>query len=526
MTPVQLVRGVRTPGSRITTSGAAASGLPPDLLAVASRRLGILALVTVAICVINVLVAHLLSPVMSVVWPWGGPGDVILAIVVALSLGLYAYTRHTQAKPERVIDVGLTYEVIICAATAILGHYFYDFYGVTSVGPQLTWICPLLVFFPAIVPTRPRRTLVAAFLGASMDPLAMAVSMAVGNFTAPTGFVFWMHFPNYICAGLGVLISHIITGLGREVKDARDLGSYRLGELLGRGGMGEVYVAQHRMLVRPAAIKLIRPEKLHWADDAKAQMAIERFRREAQAAATLRSPHTIELYDFGATDDGTFYFVMELLDGVDLETFVERFGPMPPARVAHVLQQACESLAEAHARGLVHRDVKPANLHLCRLGLRYDFVKVLDFGLVKAQHPGQLGGRGLDTAADIIPGTPAFMPPEAALGRPLNGQADVYGLGCVGYWLLTGHLVFEAATPYQVLAQHIEQRPAAPSRRSESHIPPALDGLILACLEKSPEERPDATTLAGRLAAYGADDPWTERQARAWWVDHLPASTP
>lgn len=507
----------------MTTSGAA-SGLPPDLLAVAARRLGILALVTVGICIINVLVAHFLAPIVAQDWPWRG--DAVAGLVVVLSLGLYAYTRRTQADPQRVIDVGLAYEVVICGVTAVLGHYLYDFYLVQGVGPQITWIGPFLVFFPAIVPSRPGRTAIAALLGASMDPLAMAASMAAGHFEASAGFVFWMHFPNYICAGLGVLTSHIITSLGREVRDARDLGSYRLGELIGRGGMGEVYVAQHRMLVRPAAIKLIRPEKLRWTSDAKAQLAIERFRREAQAAATLRSPHTIELYDFGATDDGTFYFVMELLDGIDLATFVERFGPMPPARAAHVLRQACDSLAEAHARGLVHRDVKPANLHLCRLGLRHDFVKVLDFGLVKAQRPEQLGGSGLETAAGAMPGTPAFMPPEAALGQPLDGRADVYGLGCVAYWLVTGQLVFEATTAYQVLAKHIEARPEPPSRRSQGRIPPAMDAIILACLEKNPAQRPDAATLAGQLTAYTTQDTWTEAQARDWWQEHLPPPGP
>ena len=525
MTPAQRVQAVRTPGSRVTTSGAAASGLPSDLLAVASRRLGVVALVTVAISIANVLLVHLLGPSMANQWRWGGAGDVLAGVIVALSLALYWYTRRTQADPLRVIDVGLAYEVILCAITALLGHYLYDFYGASGVGPQLTWVCPLLVFFPAIVPSTPGRTLVAALLGASMDPFAMAVALARGTFHAPAGFVFWMHFPNYICAGLGVVISHIITNLGREVRDARDLGSYRLGGLIGRGGMGEVYEAEHRMLVRPAAIKLIRPEKLQWAGDAKAQMAIERFKREAQAAATLRSPHTIELYDFGSTDDGTFYFVMELLDGVDLETFVERFGPMPPARAAHVLRQACESLAEAHAQGLVHRDVKPANLHLCRMGLRHDFVKVLDFGLVKAQHPGQLGSV-LHTAADVVPGTPAFMPPEAALGQPMDGRADIYGLGCVGYWLLTGRLVFEGATPYQVLAQHIEAAPQPPSRWSASPIPATLDTLILDCLRKSPADRPDAAALADRLAAYAGGDPWSEDQAQQWWLVHLPLAPP
>jgi serine/threonine-protein kinase len=289
--------------------------------------------------------------------------------------------------------------------------------------------------------------------------------------------------------------------------------------------MGEVYRAEHRMLVRPAAIKLIRPETLRWDDDSKARVAVERFRREAQAAAMLRSPHTIELYDFGLTDDGTFYFVMELLDGVDLATFVERFGPMPSARAVHVLRQACDSLAEAHARDLVHRDVKPANLHLCRLGLRHDFVKVLDFGLVKARRPEQLGDAGLLTATNIVAGTPAFMAPEAAMGEPLDGRADVYGLGCVGYWLLTGRLVFEAPTPYQVLTRHIEEVPQAPSRRSELPVPPELDALILACLEKEPARRPNATDLADHLADYASRDAWTEQQAARWWQHHLPVAS-
>jgi serine/threonine-protein kinase len=516
-----LVRVSRTPGSGVTAS-AAVSGLPRDLLAVASRRLGIVALVTVVVAVVTFVIAHVLGPTIGNTWAWGSAIDVVTGGAVVLSLALYAYTRFTKADPLQVIHVGLAYEVVLCALTAVLTHYGFDAYG--TMRPEVSWACPMLVLFPALVPSTPGRTLVAALLGASMDPLAMALAMGSGHVMVPAGFVFWMHFPNYLCAGMAVLISHVITNLGREVRDARDLGSYRLRELLGRGGMGEVYRAEHRMLVRPAAIKLIRPESLQWDDDSKARMAVERFKREAQAAAMLRSPHTIELYDFGLTDDGTFYFVMELLDGVDLATFVERFGPMPPARAVHVLRQACDSLAEAHARDLVHRDVKPANLHLCRLGLRHDFVKVLDFGLVKAQRPDQLGGAGLLTATNIVAGTPAFMAPEAAMGEPLDGRADVYGLGCVGYWLLTGHLVFEAPTPYQVLARHIEEAPEAPSRRSELSVPPELDALILACLEKDPAQRPDATALAGQLADYAGRDAWTEDQASRWWQHHLPVT--
>jgi serine/threonine-protein kinase len=523
MTPAPLVSVRQTPDSRLLSS-AVASGLPRDLLAVASRRLGILALATIGVAFINLMVAHFVGPSIGNEWPWGGPLDVLTGIVFALSLALWLYTRRTPADPLRVIHVGLLYEVVLCALTALLGHYYYEFFRQTGLTPQLSWVCPLLVFFPAIVPTTPGRTAMAALTGASMDPLFMAIAMAEGTFDAPVSSILWMHFPNYVCAGLGILVSHIITTLGREVRDARDLGSYRLGAVLGRGGMGEVYRAEHRLLARPAAIKLIRPEKLAWAGNTTAQLAIERFRREAQAAATLRSPHTIELYDFGATDDGTFYFVMELLDGVDLASFVTRFGPMAPGRVARVLQQACESLAEAHARDLIHRDIKPANLLLCRMGLRHDFVKVLDFGLVKGRNPEPGNDGSPQTAADIVAGTPAFMSPEAALGDPLDGKTDVYGLGCVGYWLLTGRLVFDAATTFQILSRHIEDVPAPPSSRSESPIPPSLDTAILACLHKDPAARPDALELGASLAACAGVDPWTDEQARRWWHLHLPAA--
>ena len=185
----------------------------------------------------------------------------------------------------------------------------------------------------------------------------------------PASNALLMHYPDYLLVGVAVVISHVVTTLGRQVAKAREMGSYQLGELLGRGGMGEVYKATHRMLARPAAIKLIRPEMLGGNDPAVAARAIARFRREAEAAAQLRSPHTVDLYDFGVTDDQTLYLVMELLDGMDLESLVRQHGPMPAARVIHVLRQVCDSLEEAHARGLVHRDIKPANIHLGRVGL-------------------------------------------------------------------------------------------------------------------------------------------------------------
>src|SRR4026209_128654 len=275
-----------------------------------------------------------------------------------------------------------------------------------------------------------------------------------------------MHYPDYMLVGVAVVISHVVTTLGRQVAKAREMGSYQIGGLLGRGGMGEVYQATHRMLARPAAIKLIRPEMLGAGGGAAAQLAVKRFRREAEAAANLRSPHTVELYDFGVTEDQTLYFVMELLEGMDLESLVQRHGPVCAGRVIHNLRQVCESLEEAHVRGMVHRDIKPANIHLGQVGLRHDFVKVLDFGLVKTV-AGESAEHSLATAAGLTPGTPAYMAPEMALGESVDGRADLYALGCVAYYLLPGQLVFQASNTFQSLAKHLQERPVPPSQRTE-----------------------------------------------------------
>jgi serine/threonine-protein kinase len=285
--------------------------------------------------------------------------------------------------------------------------------------------------------------------------------------------------------------------------------------------MGEVYRATHRMLARPAAIKLIRPEMIGGGNSAEAQLALRRFRREAEVAASLRSPHTVELYDFGVTEDGRWYFVMELLDGLDLESLVKQKGPLPAGRVIHIVRQVCESLEEAHLRGLVHRDIKPANIHLGRLGLRHDFVKVLDFGLVKSVEGGA-SEHSLATAAGLTPGTPAYMAPELALGEVFDGRADLYALGCVAYYLLTGQLVFEAGSGFQMIARHMRDTPVPPSRRVELPVPPALEQLVLSCLTKEPAGRPrNAADLSQALAAIDGE-PWGEEQAREWWRVHRP----
>jgi serine/threonine-protein kinase len=277
------------------------------------------------------------------------------------------------------------------------------------------------------------------------------------------------------------------------------------------------------MLARPAAIKLIRPEMIGGGEGEGAQVAAKRFRREAEAAANLRSPHTVELYDFGVTADGTLYFVMELLEGMDLESLVRNKGPLPAARVIHILRQVCESLEEAHASGLVHRDIKPANIHIGRLGLREDFVKVLDFGLVKSV--ADLSPEAsLATAEGLTPGTPAYLAPEAALGETVDGRADLYALGCVAYYLLTGNLVFESASAMEMIARHLRDQPVPPSKRTELPVPPELERLVLACLAKNPDDRPRSATDLGLALGAIPVEPWSEEQAMEWWSLHHPMS--
>jgi serine/threonine-protein kinase len=299
------------------------------------------------------------------------------------------------------------------------------------------------------------------------------------------------------------------------------MGSYRLEKNLGSGGMGEVWVANHRMLARPAAVKFIKQDAFAGMDAGDVQNLNQRFEHEVQATATLQSPHTVHIYDYGVTPEGTFYYIMELLDGIDLESLVRRFGPVDPERAVYMLIQACHSLHEAHCRQLIHRDIKPANLFVCEYGEDRDFVKVLDFGLVKHEQSSDITDAKL-TREGSITGTPAYMYPEGITGTgPVDHRSDIYSLGCVAYWLLTGEIVFPAKTPMAMLTEHATAEPVPPSQRTELEIPGALDDVVLACLAKKPVDRPGgADELAGRLENIRFDKPWSNARARAWWELH------
>ncbi len=368
----------------------------------------------------------------------------------------------------------------------------------------------------------------AALVAASLGPLGVWTASLRGVDVPSALQTMLMYVPAYSCAVAAVIPARMFQRMGRRLREARDLGSYELEALLGQGGMGEVWRARHRFLARPAAIKLVRPEVLGAGSGGDPRIAQRRFESEAQATAALTSPHTIRLFDFGATDDGRFYYVMELLDGLDMAALVEEFGPLPPARALFLLRQVCHSLAEAHSRGLVHRDVKPANLFVCRMGRDADVVKVLDFGLV--QYAERDPAQDLTQSIGSLPGvagTPAFMAPEAIVGdRPVDHRADLYAVGCVAYFLLTGQHVFARSSPMQALIDHASTPASAPSARSPGPVPAWLDGLVLACLEKDPERRPpDADAIVRCFDEHDTTDAWTQADARQWWQQHVPPAT-
>jgi eukaryotic-like serine/threonine-protein kinase len=383
-----------------------------------------------------------------------------------------------------------------------------------------SWVAIWMLFYSIVVPSPPRKTLIALILSASAPLVVISISLRAAHLTdlmPLDAFLLGHALPYAICAGMAYLGARVVYNLGTDVSRARELGSYRLEERLGQGGMGEVWRASHRMLARPAAIKFIRPETIAGMGAEDAQRLLRRFELEARATASLTSAHTVNLYDFGVSDDGSFYYVMELLDGLDCEELVKRFGPIPASRAAHLLAQICESLDEAHGKGLIHRDVKPANVYVCKSGTRTDFVKVLDFGLVADHRPSD----ARLTQPDQALGTPQFMPPEMALGKPIDARVDVYGLGCVAFWLTTGRPVFEGEGFYDVVSRHLHAMPEPPSRHVGS-LPREWDAIVLSCLEKDPERRPrTARDLAARLREIPLGDRWSEQDSEDWWRENL-----
>jgi len=491
--------------------------LPDDVLLEHVRRLAVCAAVGAGLWAYGLTMDTVVRPLTlrAPILPVNVVTDIV---AIAISGLMFLYVRYSPHPAVRKTDVGLGYLVLNAMCVAVLNTW-----TPSPAADKLSWNTVAILVGSMIIPTTPRKMLGAALVVASTDPLGIWIAHLRGLAVPPVVSTFVLFMPNYACAIVATLPSSVLQRLGRQLRQAQELGSYHLVELLGRGGMGEVWLAHHRLLARSAAIKLVRPELLGASTEAEAQMMLRRFELEAQATATLSSPHTIRVFDFGVTAERTFYYVMELLSGRDLHSLVREFGPVPAERALFLLKQVCHSLADAHARGLVHRDVTPANIYVCRMGLDYDFVKVLDFGLVKFRDRHVAGTTATAvTGAHMATGTPAFMAPELILEGEVDQRADVYALGCVAYYLLTGQMVFEADTPMKMFMQHLQSAPIAPSERSELPVPQDLEAIVLACLEKDPARRPqNAEQLLRMLDACRVPKLWDSLTARGWWERHL-----
>lgn len=511
------IAGKSTLGLGLTTE------LPDDLLEAAVKRIQRVAMLIGVLAGSSVIGNTILFYFFDALAPLPATAVVVRLIGVLDAALMVAVARSPRISRKLTCDIGLSFEIWAAYVISSTELIMLIEVGITpgTISSVVIW----MMLFRLVIPATPIKAAVTSLLSAAMIIPAVYTAEMATKTTLPPAAAWGQVATATLAAMLAILASRWVYKMGTAVHAARQMGAYKLERRLGAGGMGEVWEASHRMLKRPAAIKLIRPERIGPSDTAGAQATLHRFEQEAQVTATLSSPHTVQLYDFGVTSDGAFYYVMELLQGLDLETLIEHHGPIPAERAVHFLKQACHSLADAHEVGLTHRDIKPANIFVCRLGREYDWVKVLDFGLVKLADEVQSDALKL-TQEGLAAGTPAYMAPELSGvgGAEVGPRTDLYMLGCVGYWLLTGALVFDGQSAIEMISAHIHSTPVRPSARTEIPIPPALDDLIIKCLAKKPEDRPQsALELLNSLEQLENRDAWTQVRAQRWWQRHRPA---
>jgi serine/threonine-protein kinase len=509
--------------ARTATPGYRTGALAPELLSQSASRLRILALLYAFTFFMADFFPNLIDAERRVMF-WANPDHSLPGLIsIAIALAVAALAMSPRVPLQTVMNLGLMFEVVSCYGIALA-----EYLAPTRLNMNgwigLSWVAAWAPLFTVVIPTRPVKAALVTLASVTAVPTVIGFMVLTRRTTfSPNAedFFLWIVLPYLLVTIMAYVGARVVYTLGKAVTEARELGSYRLVERLGQGGMGEVWRAKHRLLARPAAVKLIRTSVL--GNVQGTEDAVRRFEREAQVTAALSSPHTVQLFDFGVADDGSFYYVMELLDGLDLQTLVDRYGPLPAERAIYLLRQVCHSLAEAESHGLVHRDIKPANLFACRYGGEHDFVKVLDFGIAKTAPERTETGVINFTRDDMVQGTPAYIAPEQAIGTHVDGRADIYATGCVAYFLLTGKPVFTDDTPMAVVVHHARTPPTAPSAVSELQIPPALDEVILECLAKNPADRPQtARVLAQRLVEIDGLRSWNEERARDWWETHKP----
>ncbi len=463
--------------------------------------------------VVGIVVALLVAP--QLVWVvHKHPAKIANLLVAVLGLSIWAVMRRPKL-PEGVILAGdalLPLGVNVLTGFALISVS--KTYGMQVVPIMVSVL--VLMCRAALVPSPPRRTALIGLVAGV--PLMAAEYVSARNLQyLPTIFTPFMvaigaSAWSVVVAIATALVSREIYGLRREIARARRLGQYTLESLIGEGGMGSVYRARHALLRRPTAIKLLLPDRA-------GPESIARFEREVQLTSSLTHPNTVAIYDYGRTDDGVFYYAMEYIDGLSLEELVQRYGPQPAARVVHVLMQALDALEEAHDVGLVHRDVKPANILLCRRGTAADVVKLVDFGLVKNILPSPDPAL---THAQALAGTPLYLAPESLTApEAVDRRVDLYALGAVAYYLLTGLPPFEGKTAVEVCGHHLHTAPTPPSERLGKALPKKLEALVLACLAKEPGARPQTAAELHRALEASLDaDVWSRKQAADWWREH------
>jgi serine/threonine-protein kinase len=433
--------------------------------------------------------------------------------ITLLWIGTIWWLARGKPRSERMLHMMDISGLIDISALVAVTTYLVSDVPIVPIGAYVGLI--FLIFTRAIiVPSTALRTAVISAL-ATLPPMASTLAITFLHperlIAAPGVQVAMGVLWSTVAVAVASIGSRVIFNLREQVREAKQLGQYTLDEKIGEGGMGSVYRAHHAMLRRPTAVKLLPPEK-------SGEAQLERFEREVQLTAELTHPNTVAIYDYGRSYDGVFYYAMEHLDGVDLETLVERHGPQPVARVIHLLIQVCGALAEAHEHGLVHRDIKPSNIFLCWRGGVPDVAKVLDFGLVKdLQH-----GDDKLTAVDVIAGTPSFMAPEAITAPDEVGPvSDLYSLGAVAYYLTTGENVFEGATLVEVCGHHVHTKPERMSKRLGKPLPKRFEQLVMQCLEKKQAQRPEDAKALGRvLRGLPESEDWSQEDAEEWWDEN------
>ena len=536
-TDYELSRSVILPPPRPESSTPVTRAVGPAAPGTFQRQLRLCCLIAAlpfgfyAVCATNNLIE---------LFGWAALGRVGVTVCLLTLAGLLGTAWYLSRPRGLSLAVLRAVEVAVFGGMAIFFAYW-QFQVLTGVGDDpknpraermevlaatfvvhLNWAA-LIAFHGALVPNTLARGL-GAVLG--MGAAAVLVSVIAAGTHTPTGrHAVPLFAVSGVVLGAATVFSVFGTAKTQALRDevraaqqaVRELGQYRLRRKLGYGGMGEVYLAEHRLLKRPCALKRIHPRYLHNPEQ------VRRFEREVQATAALRHPNTVEIYDYGRAEDGTFYYVMEYLPGASLEELVARHGPQPPERVVHILRQVCGALREAHEHGLVHRDVKPGNILVFPAGTPHDRAKVLDFGLVHSLAD-EVDPNGKITREGLIVGTPEYMSPEQASGGTLDGRSDLFSLGSVAYFLLTGTEAFHRDNPMKTLLAVVNDAPDPLAARNPK-VPHDLAGVVAKCLAKDPDERfATAGDLEVALAACRCAGLWTEERAAGWWDVHPEAS--